>query len=315
MTSQKKPIYAFLKKNKFLKDWKNSLKNYLKDKYSLKSFYDFKKFLNAFFFNPPSLVLYYYPKNKENKEGLEEIIKVRKSFNLINIPLILILDKLEPELLLSIAPWTDDFIILNDDVKETYLRIEYAFEKLNRISDNNPLTGLPGNLSITKTIEKVMESLKPYAIAYIDLDNFKTYNDIYGFFQGDEMIKNLARIMVNTLSEFSKEDYFVGHIGGDDFVFIVPLEKVEMVSKEIIKRFNLLVPSFLNKKDLERGYFISTNRMGEVSQIPLPSISIAVVPIWKGKFKHIGEISARAAEVKRVAKSIKGSSYFIDRRK
>uniref|UniRef100_A0A7V4JQ52 diguanylate cyclase n=1 Tax=Thermodesulfobacterium geofontis TaxID=1295609 RepID=A0A7V4JQ52_9BACT len=312
MASPKKPIYFFFKKNKFLKDWKNSLKTYLKEKYSLKSFYNFKKFLNAFFFNPPYLVLYYYPKNKE---GLEEIIRVRKSFNLINIPLILILDKLEPELLLSLAPWTDDFIILNDDVREAYLRIEYVFEKLNRISDNNPLTGLPGNLSITKTIERLMESLKPYAIAYVDLDNFKIYNDVYGFFQGDEMIKNLARIIVNTLSEFSKDDHFAGHIGGDDFVFIVPLEKAETVSKEIIKRFSLLVPSFLDKKDLERGYFISINRTGEVSQIPLPSISIAVVPIWKDKFKHIGEISARAAEVKKVAKSIKGNSYFIDRRK
>ena len=313
MASQKKPIYAFLKKNQFLKDWKNSLKAYLKDKYSLKSFYDFKKFLNAFFFNPPSLVLYYYPKNKE---GLKEIIEIRKNFNLINIPLILILDKMEFELLLSLASWTDDFIILsNNDVRETYLRIEYAFEKLNRISDNNPLTGLPGNLSITKTIERLMESPKPYAIAYVDLDNFKAYNDTYGFSQGDEMIKNLARIIVNTLSELSKEDYFIGHIGGDDFVFIVPLEKAETVSKEIIKRFNLLVPSFLDRKDLERGYFISVNRTGEVSRIPLPSISIAIVPIWKGKFKHIGEISARAAEVKKVAKSIEGSSYFIDRRK
>lgn len=312
MPSPKKPIYAFLKKNKILKEWKDSLNNYLKDKYSLKPFYDFRKFLNALFFTPPSLTLYYYPKNKK---GLEEIIKVRKSFNLINIPLILILDKLEPKLLLSIAEWTDDFIILDNNVEEAYLRIEYAFKKLDRISDNNPLTGLPGNLSISKAIEKIMESLKPYAVAYVDLDNFKTYNDIYGFTQGDEMIKNLARIIVNTLSELSKEDHFVGHIGGDDFVFIVPLDKVETVSKEIIKRFDLLVPSFLKKEDLERGYFISINRIGEVCKIPLPSISIAIVPVWKGKFKHIGEISARAAEVKKIAKSIEGSTYFIDRRK
>ncbi len=312
MPSSKKFIYAFLKKNKILKEWKDALNKYLKDKYSLKPFYDFRKFLNALFFAPPSLTLYYYPKNKE---GLKEIIKVRKSFYLINIPLILILDKLEPELLLSIADWTDDFIILDNNIEEAYLRIEYTFKKLDRISDNNPLTGLPGNISISKAIEKVMESSKPYAVAYIDLDNFKTYNDIYGFTQGDEMIKNLARIIVNILSELSKEDYFVGHIGGDDFVFIVPLDKVETVSKEIIKRFDLVVPSFLKKEDLERGYFVSANRVGEVCKIPLPSISIAIVPVWKGKFKHIGEISARAAEVKKVAKSMEGSSYFIDRRK
>ncbi len=312
MSSSKKTIYAFIKKNKILKNWKNSLLPFIKDKYILKSFYDFNKLVNALLFHPPSIILYYYPKNKE---GLEKIIEIKKSFNLISIPLILILDKLEFELLLSIANWTDDFFHLNDPIEEVYLRIEYSFKKLDRISDNNPLTGLPGNTSISKAIERVMHSDKPYAVAYVDLDNFKAYNDAYGFAQGDEMIKNLARILINTVSEYSNEDYFVGHIGGDDFVFIVPLEKVKKISEEIIKRFNLLLPSFLEEMDLERGYFVSINRVGEVSKIPLPSVSIAIVPVWRGKFKHIGEISARAAEIKKVVKSLEGSNYFIDRRK
>lgn len=312
MFLSKKLIYAFIKKNKPLKEWKNALIPFLKSKYAFKTFYDFKKFLNAFFFNPPSIVLYYYPKDKE---GLKKVIEIKKSFNLISIPLILILDELDFDLLFSIADWTDDFFILSDKTEEAYLRIEYALKKLDRISDNNPLTGLPGNTSISKAIERLMDSLKPYAVAYVDLDNFKAYNDAYGFTAGDEMIKNLARILVNALSEFSKNDHFVGHIGGDDFVFIVPLEKVEEISKEIIKRFELLLPSFLKEEDLKRGYFVSLSRRGEISKIPLPSISIAIVPVWKGKFKHIGEISARAAEVKKVVKSLEGSNYFIDRRK
>jgi len=307
-----KLIYAFIKKNKTLKEWKDALIPFLKDKYTFRTFYDFKKFINAFFFNPPSVVLYYYPKDKE---GLKKVIEIKRSFNLISIPLILILDELDFDLLFSIADWTDDFFILSDKVEEVYLRIEYALKKLDRISDNNPLTGLPGNTSISKAIERLMDSFKPYAVAYVDLDNFKAYNDTYGFTAGDEMIKNLARILVNTLSEFSKNDHFVGHIGGDDFVFIVPLEKVEEISKEIIRRFELLSPSFLKEEDLKRGYFVSLSRTGEVSKIPLPSISIAIVPVWKGKFKHIGEISARAAEVKKVVKSLEGSNYFIDRRK
>ena len=95
----------------------------------------------------------------------------------------------------------------------------------------------------------------------------------------------------------------------------MPLEKIETISKEIIKRFNTLIPSFLHRKDLERGYFISINRVGETSKIPLPSLSIAIVPVYKGKFKHIGEISARATEIKRLIKTLEGSNYFIDRRK
>jgi diguanylate cyclase (GGDEF)-like protein len=312
VSSLKKVIYAFLKKDKKFTEWKNALRPFLKDKYILKTFYDFKEFLNAFFFKPPSLILYYYPKYKE---GLGELIKIRENFNLVNLPFILILDELDFQLLSSVGAWTDDFLILSDDVREVYLRIEYNLKRLERISDNNPLTGLPGNISISKAIQKIMESSKPYGVAYIDLDNFKAYNDTYGFTQGDELIKSLARILVNTVSELSRDDYFIGHIGGDDFVFVVPLDRVETVAKEVIKRFNLLVPSFLKKEDQERGYFIGTNRVGEILKIPLPSISIAIVPVWKGKFKHIGEISARAAEVKKVAKSLEGSSYFIDRRK
>jgi len=312
MPYSKKLIYAFLKKNKLFKEWKNSLKVFLKNKYSLKSFYDFKKFLNAILFNPPSMILYYSPKNQK---GLNDLIELRKNFNLINIPLVLILDKLDSEFLLSISDWADDFFTLNKDLTEVFLRIEYSLKRIERISDNNPLTGLPGNTSISKAIERVLKSSKPYAIAYVDLDNFKAYNDTYGFTQGDEMIKNLARILTYTVSEFSNDDYFVGHIGGDDFVFIVPLEKIETISKEIIKRFNTLIPSFLHKKDLERGYFISINRVGETSKIPLPSLSIAIVPVYKGKFKHVGEISARATEIKRLIKTLEGSNYFIDRRK
>ena len=311
-SSKKKLVYAYLKKNKTLKEWKNSLKSYLEKKYSLKTFYDLKRFFNALFFKPPSITLYYYHKNEE---GLEKLLEIRKSFNLTHIPLIILLDELNFNLLISIADWTDDFLTLNDKIEEAYLRIEYALKKIDKISDNNPLTGLPGNTSISKEIEKVMSSSKKYAVAYVDLDNFKTYNDTYGFTRGDELIKSLARILINTVSEFSKDDYFVGHIGGDDFVFIVPLERVEQIAKEVIKRFDTFMPYFLDKKDLERGYFVSVNRLGQFSKIPLPSVSIAIVPVYKGKFKHIGEISARAAEIKNVTKTLEGSSYFIDRRK
>ncbi|MDF2953841.1 MAG: GGDEF domain [Thermodesulfobacterium sp.] len=311
-SSQKKLVYAYLKKNKTLKEWKDSLKSYLGKRYSLKTFYNLKRFFNAFLFKPPSITLYYYHKNEE---GLEKLLEIRKSFNLTHIPLIILLDELNFNLLTSIADWTDDFLTLNDKIEEAYLRIEYALKKIDKISDNNPLTGLPGNTSISKEIEKVMSSSKKYAIAYVDLDNFKTYNDTYGFTRGDELIKSLARILINTVSEFSKDDYFVGHIGGDDFVFIVPLERVEQIAKEVIKRFDTFMPYFLDKKDLERGYFVSVNRLGQFSKIPLPSVSIAIVPVYKGKFKHIGEISARAAEIKNITKTLEGSSYFIDRRK
>ncbi len=308
----KKVIYVFLKKNKFFSKWKEELIHFLKGKYKFKIFYNFKKFLSAVLFEPPSMVIYYYHKNPK---GLNNLVELRKRFNMFNIPLILILDHLDLNYLIFTSEWGDDFIFLDDKIGELFARIEYAFHRLERISDNNPLTGLPGNTSIYRALERILNINKHYAVAYVDLDNFKAYNDAYGFSQGDEMIKSIAKILVTTISDFSREDYFIGHIGGDDFIFIVPLEKSEPISKEIIKRFDTLAPTFLNQSDKERGYFISIDRVGNVSKIPIPSLSISIVPVVKGKFKHVGEISARLAEVKKVVKEMKGSKYFIDRRK
>ncbi len=308
----KKIIYAFLKKDKFFTKWKQELIYFLKEKYKLKSFYSFKKFLSAILFDPPSMVIYYYHKNPE---GLKNLVELKKKFNMFNIPLILILDHFDLEWLISTSEWGDDFVFLKDKIDEVFVRIEYAFHRLERISDNNPLTGLPGNTSIYRAIERILDRYKPYAVAYVDLDNFKAYNDAYGFSHGDEMIKTVAKILTTTISDFSREDYFIGHIGGDDFVFIVPLEKVETISKEIIKRFDTLAPTFLNPNDREKGYFVSVDRIGNISKIPIPTLSISIVPVVKGKFKHIGEISGRLAEIKKVVKGIEGSTYFIDRRK
>lgn len=127
------------------------------------------------------------------------------------------------------------------------------------------------------------------------------------------MIKNLSKILVNTISSYSKES-FVGHVGGDDFVLIVPLEKAEDIAKEVIQRFDSLIPKFVNPQDLKRGCFISKDRQGNFSTFPLPSITLSIVPVYKGKFKHQGEVAERAGQVKKIAKSIPGSAYFIDRR-
>ncbi len=309
--SNKKVIYLFLKKNSFFKKWKDFLNKKLGSKYNLKIFYKADDFITNFLFNPPFMAIYYYPKDPST---FEKLCMIKKDFNLRIIPLIVIVDDLDFKFLLSKAEVIDDFITTMEGVEVFILRIEYAFKRLERISDNNPLTGLPGNVSIGKAIEKVLNDSKPHAVAYVDLDNFKAYNDLYGFFKGDEMIKNLARIIFNTVSEFSPEDYFVGHIGGDDFVFIVPLDKVKKVSQEIINRFDNTLPYFLKPEDMEKGYFIAKDRRGHICKISLPSVSIAIVPVYKGKFIHIGEVASRAAEIKNIVKKLEGSNYFIDRR-
>ena len=309
MSKDKKIIYAFFKKTQPFLTWTKEIKNY----YRLKTFYNISKFLEALLFSPPSLILYYYQKDPKNFNTL--IKKLKSDFNLVKLPIILVVDGIEFNILLSKAEIVDDFITTKTDIKELLLRIEYAWIRIERISDNNPLTGLPGNTSIEQAIKHFMEKETPYAIAYADIDNFKAYNDKYGFNRGDEIIKNLARIIVNTINKICPSDSFIGHIGGDDFVFIVPLDKVEKVTKEILKYFDVLKKNFIDQEDLEKGYFISKDRQGNIQKFPLPSVSVAIIPIYKGKFQHLGEIIQRAAEVKKIVKNIPGNSYFIDRRK
>ncbi len=304
-----KVIFGFFKKGKPFSIWKKELKRY----YKIEAFYTINKFLEALLFRPPDLLLYYYPKDPKSFNTLLKELKFK--FNLVKLPIILITDQINFEKLLDKANLVDDFVTIHTPIEEVVLRIEYAFKRIKRISDNNPLTGLPGNTSIENAIKEIMKEQTPYAIAYADIDNFKAYNDRYGFNRGDEIIKNLARIIVNTVNEVCPQKSFVGHIGGDDFVFIVPLEKVEKISKEILKRFELLIKKFIDEEDLEKGYFISKDRQGNIRKFPFPSVSIAIVPVYKGKFKHLGEVIQRAAEVKKLAKKIPGNSYFIDRRK
>lgn len=310
---EREKIYVFSKRDLKLIKIKPSVFKNLKKRFVVKIFYSFTKFLETFLFSPPSLVIFYY-EYERSREIFEKLSTLKKEFNLFFIPFILLVRDLKPEILLTEAEMADDFVTL-ESIEEVPVRVEYALKRIKRLSDNNPLTGLPGNTSITKALESVLKTSKELAVAYIDIDNFKAYNDAYGFSQGDELIKNLARILSSTLIELSPKEHFLGHVGGDDFVFIVPFSKVEEVAKEIIKRFDSTVPLFLKKEDIERGYFVSKDRKGNITQIPLPSISIAIVPVIQGKFKHIGEISQRAAEVKGVVKKMPGSNYFIDRRK
>jgi len=304
---KKKLFFAFWKRRKPFSQWKK----YLSKSFQIKVFTDQKKFFEALLFSPPDGILYDYEKSKEGLQVLIKDIKIK--FNLVRIPLILIVNK---EQLQEIEKWLlaiDDLLLKEDSPEEVNLRINLCLKRLERISDNNPLTGLPGNVSIEKELKKIIQSDTPWAVGYVDLDNFKAYNDLYGFSKGDEMIKNLARILTSTIENHTPHG-FIGHVGGDDFVFIVPFEVAEKIAQEIIKKFEILVPRFVSEEDLKRGCFISKDRQGRVCSFPLPSVSIAIVPVKKGKFKHIGEIAQRAGEIKKILKAKEGSAYFIDRR-
>ena len=179
----------------------------------------------------------------------------------------------------------------------------------------SPLTGLPGNVQIQAEMKKRLLNKEKFAIMYFDLDNFKAYNDVYGFANGDEIIKFTAKVILKNVHNIENSDNFVGHIGGYDFVAIVGETDYDKVCQDIIAEFDTEAVEFYNEEDVERGYVEVANRKGIIEQFPLTSISIGVVELDNKSFKSTLEIGEVGAQVKHRAKTIMGSTYVINRRK
>jgi diguanylate cyclase (GGDEF)-like protein len=178
----------------------------------------------------------------------------------------------------------------------------------------SPLTGLPGNIRIQEEIERMVREDRPFAVLYSDLDNFKAYNDQKGFVRGDRLIQATARIIQDAVVEFAGAEGFVGHVGGDDFVAVVPPDYSEDVAKRIVERFDAEVAEFYEKEDLERGYVEVEDRKGVLQELPLVGVSVGIATTQVRSFAHYGEAVAVATEMKQFAKRDTRSSYAIDRR-
>jgi len=187
--------------------------------------------------------------------------------------------------------------------------IEKTIEiKVNNARHSNPLTGLPGNIVIEQNIEKAIMSSGNYCVLYFDIDNFKAYNDAYGFENGDVIIKALSKAISSNLS--SKE--FIGHIGGDDFIAILPFWEVENICDNIIKNFEKLAHEYYDEKDLKNGYITAHNRHGVVERFPLVSVSIAGLTNRSKKYKSVYTLAKESSDIKKKCKQKIGSFYIIN---
>ncbi|MBR3119170.1 GGDEF domain-containing protein [Oceanobacillus profundus] len=179
--------------------------------------------------------------------------------------------------------------------------------QINIAKYSNPLSGLPGNHIIDDMLEKVLH-YESYTVLYLDLDHFKAFNDVYGFKSGDQLLVETANIIQQTIGK--KPNYFVGHIGGDDFIAVIPNYQHEDICKRIIARFEQTIISFYSKEDIEQGYVKTFNRKGTMENVPLVSISIAVVQNKHTSFSTPNALSREAAEIKRICKACEGSIYL-----
>ncbi|MCF6285069.1 MAG: diguanylate cyclase [Candidatus Hydrogenedentes bacterium] len=208
----------------------------------------------------------------------------------------------------------DDFLLEPFERDTLLARVQICLARAQRDQDANPLTGLPGNLAIIREAESRLKKDTPFCVAYLDLDNFKPFNDKYGFLRGDEVLRMTARIVVNAVRALNRNDTHVGHVGGDDFIFILPPGVAQSTCDEVTKNFDLLIPNFYDVEDRIRGAIHSIDRQGDSRTFSLMTCSIAVVDTSLHPVKHIADISARAAQVKKLAKSVEGSNTYFDRR-
>ena len=208
----------------------------------------------------------------------------------------------------------DDFIVRPFVPDIVRARVDLTLCRALRALDANPLSKLPGNTSIIQRIQELIDRKQDFALAYCDLDYFKSFNDKYGFSRGDEILMMTARIIVNIIRGLPGTSNFVGHVGGDDFVFITPIELVERACQGIVDNFDAIVPHFYDEDDKKQGHIRSTDRQGEVRTFPLMAISIAVVVNKDGRLGHYGEASSIAMSLKKKAKENPKSCYVIDQR-
>lgn len=266
------------------------------------------------FNEPPDLLVV---DNRLSDISGKEIANLVKSENVYRqLPVVMCVDPVDVE-----EPWNwnqvevDDFLVRPFNPSEVRDRINLSLCRAMRALDANPLSKLPGNTSIIQRIQQLIDGGDTFALAYCDLDYFKSYNDKYGFSRGDEVLMMTARLIVNTIRSYQGVQSFVGHVGGDDFVFILPPEKVEDACKRIIKAFDDIIPHFYDPDDRKRGNITSVDREGTTKVFPLMTISLAVVLNENGRISHYGEVSSIAMGLKKKAKEEPKSNYVIDRRK
>lgn len=198
--------------------------------------------------------------------------------------------------------------------EERRARLEALLVRSQRDVSVHPSTRLPGAPEIDREIRRRLEAGADFAVCYADLDHFKEYNDRYSYYDGDRVIYMLSRILHDVVKGLLGVRGFVGHIGGDDFIFIIPASEVSLVCTEILSVFDTLVPFQYNEQDRRAGYFFGKDRRGQLHRVPLMTLSVGIVTNRNRTFAHPAEVSELATEMKSYAKTLPGSVYVVDRR-
>lgn len=303
----------------FIIDEKSDILEHIREKFKYESSFRFSNIktneLDIALKNIPSLLII-------NEDTVSEDIsllckKIRNNEDNSITPIIVASSNKDKQHRLEILKNEVEYYIIMP-IDDDYLY--YTIKNIIRLMYTNrrvsPLTGLPGNVQIQAEMKKRLLNKETFGVLYFDLDNFKAYNDIYGFLQGDEIIKFTARTIQRNVHSEENGNSFVGHIGGDDFVALVgEVADYEKICQDVIAEFDDGIKKYFSEVDLDRGYFEVANRKGVLEQFALTSISIGVVIADQQRFYNTLEIAEVGAQVKHTSKIIMGSSYVIDKRR
>lgn len=261
--------------------------------------------------NPDLLILDY---DMPRKTGFEVVREIRSRTGYLHTPIIIFTaDTHKSTKMEGLGLDIDDYLNKPADGDEIVARVKLLLKRNKQKMDSNPLTRLPGNPSIQARVESEIASKRPFAVLYCDLNNFKAYNDKYGFAAGDRVLTAVANIIVTAAGQ--DKTAFVGHIGGDDFIVVCAFDKAQAIAQSIITQLDAAAPAFYNEADRAQGFMESVNRKGEKERFKFLSVGIGIVHNTQRPLTSFAMVSNIGSELKCLAKRHEGASYFVlDRR-
>jgi diguanylate cyclase (GGDEF)-like protein len=245
-------------------------------------------------------------------DGFEVVRVLRRELATANMSIIMLTAM--ANVMEGLDAGADDYVLKPYDHRELLARARSVLRRARAMRALSPLTGLPGNTRIQEELERAIQGDRRFALLYADLDNFKAYNDHYGFARGDDVLRLAARLLYAAVQASAGADAFVGHVGGDDFVAITGEEAAKAVVEDLIERFDREVRSLYDPEDAERGWIEVENRRRQLERFPLVSLSVGVASTSSRRFGHYAQAVAAATEMKSQAKRQPGSAWAVDRR-
>lgn len=249
-------------------------------------------------------------------DGFEVLKKIREDPKFMNLPVMMFTALSgETEQIKGLSLGADDYVTKPFKAPVLLTKVKNILDRKKKSIDVNPLTSLPGNIAIKENVERRILNKEAFTLLYIDLSNFKSFNDKYGFERGDEVIRFAANTLQDVVKNFGVPADFVGHIGGDDFLVITRTSNSIFLAESFIKLFDKGITKFYDEEDRRNKYIISKDREGVMKKFPIMTVSISIITTAMAKIADFAEISKRAAELKKVAKKNAKSSFVFEKRK